>query len=498
MSKLKKRMLKIRNKMKDEDLSIDNDLRYAEAETKYIESFDDMKFEESAKRQLSHKRSPRILTLFTKEQRDAIVKIVSNMRETNLNKRAQQIKDLLGPEFPELGTGTNRITFLKDGYAIKIALDKRGCIDNMSEYKRAPEAPEYLAKTYEVYVRPENKEVNGLILVAEYVTLFDQTEFENNKDALKTILDNLSQKYIMKDLGLTAKNYCNWGYRDNGTIVSLDYAYMYPIRGNENALRCNCGSLIVPNKTFTGYECSNSKCGLKYSAMEITARIRTDLMAEEDREIIEIANASDGENKFIKVEGISTETTSSAVPFGLDINKPIDELIDDAFNAICKSSTVASNAELVRRFKGLMRELDVINLITDRWKISKFDDLDIQINDAIDDTTKAKGKSLTITNNANGLSEEYATDPDTEESFSEVKKSEIDSNLTEKPSLLKAMESGDDVSIDDSDAEKRAQKILEALSDEKDEMDKNISIDEWMGVTSLYNQMMADGKSDDE
>ena len=76
MSKLKKRMLKIRNKMKDEDLSIDNDLKYAEAETKYIESFDDMKFEESAKRQLSHKRSPRILTLFTKEQRDAIVKIV--------------------------------------------------------------------------------------------------------------------------------------------------------------------------------------------------------------------------------------------------------------------------------------------------------------------------------------------------------------------------------------------------------------------------------------
>ena len=60
------------------------------------------------------------------------------------------------------------------------------------------------------------------------------------------------------------------------------------------------------------------------------------------------------------------------------------------------------------------------------------------------------------------------------------------------------MESDDDVSIDDSDAEKRAQKILEALSDERNDMDKKISIDEWMGVTSLYNQMMADGKSDDD
>ena len=61
------------------------------------------------------------------------------------------------------------------------------------------------------------------------------------------------------------------------------------------------------------------------------------------------------------------------------------------------------------------------------------------------------------------------------------------------------MDSGlDDIDIDDSDAEKRAQKILEALSNESDQKDKNISIDEWMGMTSLYNQMMAEGKSDDE
>lgn len=483
MSKLEKRMLKVRKKMKGEDLSVSDDLKYANAETAYVESFDEMKFEESSKRELANKRKPRILTLFTHEQREAIYRITNNMREPNLNKRAQQIKDLLGPDFPELGTGTNRITFLKDGYAVKIALDNRGRIDNMSEYKRAPEAPEYLAKVYET---------NGIILIAEYVTLFDQNEFENNKNELKTILDNLSQRYIMKDLGLTAKNYCNWGYRDNGTIVSLDYAYMYPIRGNEAALRCNCGSLIVPDKTFTGYECSNPKCGLKYSSMEITAKVRMDLTAEEDREIIEVANAT-GENKYIKVEGTSIEATSSANPFGLDTTKPIDELIDDAFNAICKSSTIASNAELVRRFKGLMREIDVTDRISERWKAAKFDDLDIQVKD-IDN-----GKSLTIVNEANGLSEEYATDPDEGSEFSEVRKADVDTDSAEKPSLLKAMDSGlDDVDIEDSDAELRAKKILEALSDERDDMDKNISIDEWMGVNSLYNQMIADGKSDDE
>lgn len=487
MSKLEKRMAKVRDKMRNEDLSIDNDMKYAEAENAYIQSFDDMKFEESAKRQLAHKRPPRILTLFSHEKRVAIQKIISNYRNPNINARAQQIKDLLGPEFPELGTGTNRITFLKDGYAIKVALDNRGLIDNMSEYKRAPEAPEYLAKVYET---------NGIILIAEYVTLLDQTEFENNKNALKTILDNLSTRYIMDDLGLTSKNYCNWGYRDNGTIVSLDYAYMYPIKGNEDALRCNCGSLIVPNKTYTGYECSNPKCGLKYSTMEIKAKVRMDLTAEEDREIIEIANAK-GDNKYVKVEGTNIETTTSAIPFDLDIDKPVDELIDDAFNAICKSSTAATNADLVRRFKGLMREINVTDAICDRWKSAKFDDLDIQIRDVSNDGYN--GKSLSITNHINGLSEEYATDPSEEESsFEEVKRSD-DIPSPEKPSLLKAMDSGlDDIDIDDSDAEKRAQKILEALSNESDQKDKNISIDEWMGMTSLYNQMMAEGKSDDE
>ena len=491
MSKLEKRMAKLRNKMGGEDLHVDNDLKYAAAENAYIESFDDMKFEETSKRQAAHRRNPRILTLFSHDTREQIKKIINNYRQPNLNARAQQIKDLLGPEFPELGTGTNRITFLKDGYAIKVALDSRGIIDNMSEYKRAPEAPQYLAKVYET---------NGYILIAEYVTLLDQTEFENNKNELKTILDNLSSRYIMDDLGLTAKNYCNWGYRDNGTIVSLDYAYMYPIKGNEAALRCNCGSLIVPNKTYTGYECTNSKCGLKYSTMEIKAKVRMDLTAEEDREIIEIVNAKDDKNRYVKVEGSHIETTNSAVPFDLDLTKSIDDIIDNAFNAICNSSTIANNMELVRRFKGLMREIDVVDKITDRWEINSFDDLNITITDDTDSDLDYKPKILTITNPINGLSEEYVTDPPKEEStFEEVKKSD-DVSVDSKPSLLKAMESGlnDDVGIDDSDAEKRAAKILAALSDENDMIDKKISIDEWMGVTTLYNQMMAEGKSDDE
>ena len=34
------------------------------------------------------------------------------------------------------------------------------------------------------------------------------------------------------------KNYENYGYRENGDIVILDLGYIYPKRGNEQALSC--------------------------------------------------------------------------------------------------------------------------------------------------------------------------------------------------------------------------------------------------------------------
>ena len=42
------------------------------------------------------------------------------------NEKAELIKELLGPEFIELGTGTNRIALLHRGLCCMIALDRRG------------------------------------------------------------------------------------------------------------------------------------------------------------------------------------------------------------------------------------------------------------------------------------------------------------------------------------------------------------------------------------
>lgn len=214
----------------------------------------------------ANRRKPRLLTEFSRDTLAKLYLLANDDTVVDNNERADYIADLIEPMgFVELGRGTNRVSFRKDGYVFKIALDRRGFIDNMSEYFRSIEYPQYLAKVYEC---------NRTIIVMEYVNLMAEDEFDDNKDNIKKILDNLSISYVMDDLGLTKKNYCNWGYRHGGGIVALDYAYLYPIKGNESVMVCSCGGDIVPNSSYTGYKCSNSKCGLTYTASELHNHMR--------------------------------------------------------------------------------------------------------------------------------------------------------------------------------------------------------------------------------
>ena len=232
--------------------------------------FSDKKFTSVAKVRTStdkNRREPRLTTEFSREILAKLYLLANDSTVVDNNQRAEYIAKLLEPlGFVELGTGTNRIAFRKDGYVFKIALDRRGFIDNMSEYFRSTEYPQYLAKVYEC---------NRTVIVMEYVNLMAEDEFDDNKEQIKKILDRLSVSYVMDDLGLTKKNYCNWGYRHSGEqIVALDYAYLYPIKGNENVMVCSCGGEIVPNSSYTGYKCSNAKCGLTYTASELHNHMR--------------------------------------------------------------------------------------------------------------------------------------------------------------------------------------------------------------------------------
>jgi hypothetical protein len=210
------------------------------------------------------------------------------------NDKAEMIAELIGPEFEELGTGTNRIAFLYTpsperefrggaGLVYEFALDRRGFLDNFSEFKRSQEMPEYGIKAYET---------NMLILVEEYVTLMDEQEFRMNENGIKQILSELSKVYIFEDIGFSMKNFENYGYRENGDIVILDIGYVYPIKGNEKALSCpKCSSQIKYNSNYTGFVCQNPACQSKYNFLDIRRRMDLTIENAEDEMIFNIMHS---------------------------------------------------------------------------------------------------------------------------------------------------------------------------------------------------------------
>lgn len=214
---------------------------------------------------------------FTENQIKQLYTLAMNPDIEDNNERARIVADIIGPEFLEIGSGTNRTTVMRCGMIYKIALDYRGMIDNLTEFSRSPERPDCLTKSYET---------NMLVLVAEYVTVMDLSEFQENADGIREILADLSQSYIFDDLGLNPKNHMNWGYRTDmkhdGDIVALDYGYLYPIRNPGEVLICQkCGGRLRYNDTFTGFICTNKSCRNTYRIMDIRRRVPLDIEDEE-------------------------------------------------------------------------------------------------------------------------------------------------------------------------------------------------------------------------
>lgn len=282
-------------------------------------------------------RRPRIETEFSKELLAKLYLLASDFTIDDNNERADYIEKLLSPlGFVELGTGTNRIAFRKDGYVFKIALDRRGFVDNISEYYRSIEMPDVLAKVYET---------NRTIIVCEYVNLLSEEEFLTNKDEIKQVLDRLSARYVMGDLGLTQKNYCNWGYRANGDIVALDFAYLYPIKGNESVMVCGCGGDIVPNSTYTGYKCNNPKCGIEYTASELH-NYMTNTDTNESVDVIDIVG-NDTDKLKVSDDGNVEVIAKDAAE---KIKETQRKLLEEAKN----TKPVNASTSLAGRIKSLM------------------------------------------------------------------------------------------------------------------------------------------------
>lgn len=186
----------------------------------------------------------------------------------NNNDKVDIVKTLLGSSFEELAPGTNRYALVgPDQHCYKVALDRRGIVDNVTEFKRAAEFEAYTPRVYES---------NGIINVAERVTTLNREDFEANRDNILKICRDLAGRYIFEDIGFALKNYCNWGRRKDGSLCILDIGYMIPIAGNESAMECPvCGAKLRHNNTFTKFICSSDRCHTEFSFIDVYRRLDT-------------------------------------------------------------------------------------------------------------------------------------------------------------------------------------------------------------------------------
>lgn len=145
----------------------------------------------------------RIKEEFSEEDLDFLHGLVySGYFESNNDKADAILFRFKDRGFVELAPATNRFALLRGEYVYKFALDRYGIKDNNNEFDLSEELQPFVTKTYET---------NGYILIAEYVNLISEREFEDSKENVREILKYLSDSYLFADVGTIPKNFCNWG-----------------------------------------------------------------------------------------------------------------------------------------------------------------------------------------------------------------------------------------------------------------------------------------------
>ena len=236
---------------------------------------------------------------FTDEIKMELLKITF-LTEFNNNEKSELARKVLNKyniPYNSLGNGTNRLGVQIDGYAVKIALDADGMIDNRRETLYSSKLQPYVIKVYEAYQ-------NGLIMVCEYVRPFGMDDLSMYKGRVQSILKEISETFFIGDVGLTPKNYANWGFRlSNNEVVCLDFAYIYSV--SYNLFRCpKCKDrLLKYDNNFVKLSCPI--CGREYEFGDIRRRISSAKQEEEIGNILRLSYV---------IKGGKTEEVFDEVP----------------------------------------------------------------------------------------------------------------------------------------------------------------------------------------
>ena len=225
---------------------------------------------------------------------------ITLMCNTSNNMRGDEIKNILTQyniPFSPLGSGTNRIAVLIDGYAVKIALDKDGMIDNRREMLYSKALQPYVVKVYECTI-------TGLIAVTEYITIFTIDDFRRRQDDIRSILKRIASEYFIGDVGVTSKNYVNWGTRNDGSICILDFAYIYSVKYNLFTCNCEQAPMIEYDENFVDLLCP--ACGKRYTFSSLRRKIG---VKDQEKEIGDISRLGYNLRSAIETHNLNPEFT---------------------------------------------------------------------------------------------------------------------------------------------------------------------------------------------
>ena len=200
---------------------------------------------------------------------------------TDNNEKAQIVSYVMrhcGTPFEEVGTGTNRIAFVYSNYVYKVALDRRGLVDNASEFMTSPKNTASLAISYDTDI---------VVLIQQYCITLDFDTFKMNKDAILQMCESLSSQFIIGDMGYTEKNFYNIGMDKDGIPKVVDYAYIHTKFGNQRALTCpRCNRKLKETSDYTGYRCP--ECRTTYPYMDIKRRLNRTMSDMQSRYLLNI------------------------------------------------------------------------------------------------------------------------------------------------------------------------------------------------------------------
>ena len=206
---------------------------------------------------------------------DLRVEIELISRNRSLTKPQKKEKIILAlkkygiTDFTQLGPGTNRYTIRYCGFVFKFATDSEGRMDNKTEFKMAK-------RLYPDVIQCNEITENGTILVCEYIQMYENYgEMYAHKDKILKILQEISTVFFIGDVGISQKNYANWGSRvGSDKPVCLDFAYIYEVSSNLFICKkCKTNTMLVPTQDFNGLYCPNPQCGQTYTFEELRGQI---------------------------------------------------------------------------------------------------------------------------------------------------------------------------------------------------------------------------------